>query len=158
MGHLGLVMPPAEYAARNKGNAYAASPNNPKPYDGTIANNAGSVQQSQREAQHQQRLNKHLIEQAVKNVIKNMLGEALPRWLLLEIKDRDTGLNNVSILDIFDHTFDRRGQIDNDLVDEYTNKFNAAIDVAQGFNAYIERQEECCDFFTNAQQPITNQQ
>eukprot|EP00957_Ditylum_brightwellii_P017692 1332886-Ditylum_brightwellii.AAC.1 len=67
----------------------------------------------------------------VQNVIKNMLGDALPRWLLAEIEDRDTGLNNVSILDIFDHAFDRRGQIDDDLVDEYTSKFNAALDVAQ---------------------------
>eukprot|EP00957_Ditylum_brightwellii_P054434 4124232-Ditylum_brightwellii.AAC.1 len=64
MGHLKLVMPPAEYATRNGGNAYAASPKNPGPYDSTIANNAGSVQRSQREAQHQQRLDNHLIEQA----------------------------------------------------------------------------------------------
>eukprot|EP00957_Ditylum_brightwellii_P053846 4079353-Ditylum_brightwellii.AAC.1 len=63
-----------------------------------------------------------------------MLGDALPRWLLAEIKDRDTGLNNVSILDIFDHAFDCRGQIDDDLVDEYTGKYNAILDVAQGFN------------------------
>eukprot|EP00957_Ditylum_brightwellii_P176893 13474143-Ditylum_brightwellii.AAC.1 len=64
MGHLGLVMPPADYTARNVGIAYVASPNNPGPYNSTIANNAGSVQQSQREAQHQQRLDNHLIEQA----------------------------------------------------------------------------------------------
>eukprot|EP00957_Ditylum_brightwellii_P116987 8923587-Ditylum_brightwellii.AAC.1 len=79
MGHLGLVMPPADYTAQNGGIAYVASPNNPGPYDDTIANNAGSVQQSQSEAQHQQRLDNHLIEQAVQNVIKNMLGEALPQ-------------------------------------------------------------------------------
>eukprot|EP00957_Ditylum_brightwellii_P055298 4191277-Ditylum_brightwellii.AAC.1 len=137
MGRLGLVMPPADYTARNGGIAYVALPNNPGPYDGTIANNAGS---------------------AVRNVIINILGEALPRWLLAEIEDRDTGLNNVSILDIFDHTFDRRSQIDDDLVDEYTSKFNTALDVAQGFNVYLERQEECRDFFSDAQQPITNQQ
>ena len=158
MGHLGLVMPPADYTAQNGGIAYVASPTNPGPYDGTIANNAGSVQRSRREAQHQQRLDNHLIELAVQNVIKNMLGDALPRWLLAEIEDRDTGLNNVSILDIFDHAFDRRGQIDDDLVDEYTGKYNAALDVAQGFNVYVERQEECRDFFADAQQPITNQQ
>eukprot|EP00957_Ditylum_brightwellii_P045106 3420554-Ditylum_brightwellii.AAC.1 len=72
-----------------------------------------------------------------------MLGNALPRWLLAEIEDRDTSLNNVSILDIFDHAFDHQGQIDDDLVDEYTRKYNAALDVAQSFNVYVERQEEC---------------
>eukprot|EP00957_Ditylum_brightwellii_P158201 12041892-Ditylum_brightwellii.AAC.1 len=131
MGHLGLVIPPADYTARNRGIAYVASPNNPGSYDGTIANKAGSVQRSRREAQHQQCLDNHLIELVVQNVIKNMLGDALPQWLLAEIKDRDTGLNNVSIIDIFDHAFDRRSQIDDDLVDEYTSKFNAALDVAQ---------------------------
>eukprot|EP00957_Ditylum_brightwellii_P018393 1384316-Ditylum_brightwellii.AAC.1 len=60
-----------------------------------------------------------------------MLGDTLPWWLLAEIKDRDTGLNNVSILDIFDHAFDRCSQINDDLVNEYTSKFNAALDVAQ---------------------------
>eukprot|EP00957_Ditylum_brightwellii_P116706 8902021-Ditylum_brightwellii.AAC.1 len=60
-----------------------------------------------------------------------MLGDALPWWLLAEIEDCDTGLNNVSILNIFDHAFDRRGQIDDDLVDKYTGKYNAALDVAQ---------------------------
>eukprot|EP00957_Ditylum_brightwellii_P177995 13557933-Ditylum_brightwellii.AAC.1 len=60
-----------------------------------------------------------------------MLGDTLPRWLLAEIEDRDTGLNNVSILNIFDHAFDYCGQINDDLVNEYTSKFNAALDVAQ---------------------------
>eukprot|EP00957_Ditylum_brightwellii_P078523 5970446-Ditylum_brightwellii.AAC.1 len=103
MGHLRLVMPPADYTARNRGIAYVTSPNNLGPYGGTIANNAWSVQRSRREAQHQQRLDNNLIEQAVQNVIKNMLGDALPRWLLAEIEDRDIGLNNVSILNIFDN-------------------------------------------------------
>eukprot|EP00957_Ditylum_brightwellii_P059634 4526929-Ditylum_brightwellii.AAC.1 len=78
MGHLGLVMPLADYTAQNGGIAYVASLNNPGPYDGTIANNAGSVQRSQREAQHQQCLDNHLIKLAVQNVIKNMLGDTLP--------------------------------------------------------------------------------
>eukprot|EP00957_Ditylum_brightwellii_P106258 8106123-Ditylum_brightwellii.AAC.1 len=60
-----------------------------------------------------------------------MLNDALPQWLLAEIDDRNTGLNNVSILDIFDHTFDCRGQIDNDLVDKCISKYNAALNVAQ---------------------------
>eukprot|EP00957_Ditylum_brightwellii_P164981 12561494-Ditylum_brightwellii.AAC.1 len=94
MGHLGLVMPLADYTPQNGCIAYVASPNNPGPYDGTIANNAGSVQRSRREAQHQQRLDNHLIKLALQNVIKNMFGDALPRWLLAEIEDRDTGLNN----------------------------------------------------------------
>eukprot|EP00957_Ditylum_brightwellii_P108112 8247730-Ditylum_brightwellii.AAC.2 len=47
MGHLGLVMPPADYAVRNGGIAYVASPNNPGLYDVTIANKAGSVHEAE---------------------------------------------------------------------------------------------------------------
>eukprot|EP00957_Ditylum_brightwellii_P086580 6586985-Ditylum_brightwellii.AAC.1 len=51
----------------------------------------------------------------------------MPQWLLGKIKDRDTGLSTVNILDIFDHAFDCRGQIDDDLVDEYSSRRNAMI-------------------------------
>eukprot|EP00957_Ditylum_brightwellii_P060981 4629008-Ditylum_brightwellii.AAC.1 len=87
-----------------------------------------------------------------------MLDEALPRWLLADVEDRETGLNTVCIHDILDHAFDCRGQINDDLVDEYTNIFNSPIDMLKGFNTYVERQEECCDFFEDAEQPITNTQ
>eukprot|EP00957_Ditylum_brightwellii_P188243 14330175-Ditylum_brightwellii.AAC.2 len=63
-----------------------------------------------------------------------MLEEALPWWMLIEIEDQETGLNNVNLHGIFDHAFDRRGQIDNALVDEYTTTFTAQLDMSQGFN------------------------
>eukprot|EP00957_Ditylum_brightwellii_P142118 10827878-Ditylum_brightwellii.AAC.1 len=99
-----------------------------------------------------------MIKQAVQNIIKVMLTEALLQWLLAEIKDRETGLNTVSIHDIFYHAFDRRGQIHDDLVDEYTSMYNAPIDMSKGFNAYVKRQKECQDFFQDADQPITDAQ
>eukprot|EP00957_Ditylum_brightwellii_P178305 13580106-Ditylum_brightwellii.AAC.1 len=82
-----------------------------------------------------------------------MLDEALPCWLLAEIEERETGLNTVSIQDILDQTFDHRGQIDDDLVDKYNTIYNSPIDVSKGFNAYVERQEECHDFFKMQSNP-----
>eukprot|EP00957_Ditylum_brightwellii_P186711 14217191-Ditylum_brightwellii.AAC.1 len=99
-----------------------------------------------------------MIEKAVLQVCNNQLHEALPKWLLSEIEDQDTGLNTVSLQDIFDNAYDCRGQVGDDLVVKYTNNFNTPIDMTQGFNTYVERQEECRDFFSNAQKPITNQQ
>eukprot|EP00957_Ditylum_brightwellii_P036113 2735885-Ditylum_brightwellii.AAC.1 len=87
-----------------------------------------------------------------------MLEEALPRWMLIEIEDQETGLNNINLHDIFDHAFDRKGQINNGLVDEYTTAFNAQLDMPQGINGYVERQEECHDFFLDAGRPATDQQ
>eukprot|EP00957_Ditylum_brightwellii_P143086 10902228-Ditylum_brightwellii.AAC.1 len=156
--HLELAMPVAHCAARNGGVAYTATPNHPGTYDMTIAANVGRVMQSRHEAEHKQRVDDHMIEQAVKNIIKIMLAEALPHWLLAEIEDRETGLNTISIHDIFDHAFDRRGQIQDDLVDVYTTIFNSPIDMSKGVNAYIELQEEYCEFFTNVQQPIMDTQ
>eukprot|EP00957_Ditylum_brightwellii_P132856 10131364-Ditylum_brightwellii.AAC.1 len=84
--------------------------------------------------------------------------EALPKWLLSEIEDCNTGLNTISLQDIFNQAYNCRGQINDDLVDEYTSNFKAPIDMSQGFNTYVKCQEECRDFFSNEQQPITDQQ
>eukprot|EP00957_Ditylum_brightwellii_P046903 3559890-Ditylum_brightwellii.AAC.1 len=67
------------------------------------------VMQSRREAAHKAQLDNHLTEKAVQQVTKNQLKVAIPRWLLAEIEDRDTGLNNVNIQDSFNHAFDQRG-------------------------------------------------
>eukprot|EP00957_Ditylum_brightwellii_P068916 5231202-Ditylum_brightwellii.AAC.1 len=91
-GHLGLVIDPAKYVTRTTGITYAASSKHPGTYDANIVASSGSVVQSWRE-------------------------EALPKCLLSEIKDCNTGLNDVSLQDIFDHAYDCRGQIDDDLVD-----------------------------------------
>eukprot|EP00957_Ditylum_brightwellii_P127265 9703683-Ditylum_brightwellii.AAC.1 len=82
-----------------------------------------------------------------------MLDEALPHWLLAEIENRETGLNTVSIHNILDHAFDHRGQIDDNLVDKYTNVYNSPIDMSKGFDAYVERQEECLDFLRMQSNP-----
>eukprot|EP00957_Ditylum_brightwellii_P027316 2064987-Ditylum_brightwellii.AAC.1 len=82
----------------------------------------------------------------------------MSQWLLGKIKDRDTGLKLVSILDIFNHVFDFRGQINDDLVDEYTSKYNFLANLSQGFNTSVKCQEECRGFFEAAEQPITSAQ
>eukprot|EP00957_Ditylum_brightwellii_P037105 2809013-Ditylum_brightwellii.AAC.1 len=93
-GHLGLVMHVADYAMRNNGNLYVASPNHPWNYNTTIGANVGRVLQSGQEAAHSKCINDHLTKQAVLQVSKNMLEEASLRWVLIEIEDQETGLNN----------------------------------------------------------------
>eukprot|EP00957_Ditylum_brightwellii_P160882 12249234-Ditylum_brightwellii.AAC.1 len=127
-------------------------------YDPNITANSGRVVQSCLEAKHKQLIEDHMIEKAVLQVAKNQLQEALLKWLLSEIEDRNTGLNTVSLQDIFNHVYNCGGHIGNDLVDEYTSNFNAPIDMSQGFNTYARHQEECRDFFSDVQQPITDQQ
>eukprot|EP00957_Ditylum_brightwellii_P006436 488523-Ditylum_brightwellii.AAC.1 len=89
-GHLGLVVEATKYAMRTGGVAYIVSPQHPGTYDPNIAASSGQVVQSQREAKHNQLIEDHIIEEAVLQVCKNQLQEALPRWLLSKIEDRDT--------------------------------------------------------------------
>eukprot|EP00957_Ditylum_brightwellii_P170080 12946314-Ditylum_brightwellii.AAC.2 len=109
-GHLGIAMLIGKYTTRNGGVVYTAATNHLGAYDSNIAINAGQVQQSQCEAEHKKLVDDHMIKQAVQNIIKVMLMEALPQWFLAEIEDRETGLNTVSINNIFDHAFDRLGK------------------------------------------------
>eukprot|EP00957_Ditylum_brightwellii_P180797 13773480-Ditylum_brightwellii.AAC.2 len=157
-GHLGLDMLATQYAMRIGVVAYVVSPTHPGTYDPNITANSGRVVQSCREAKHKQLIEDHMIENAVFQVSKNQLEKALTKWLLSKIEDFDTGLNTISLQDIFDHAYNCRGQIDNDLVYECASTFNARIDMSQGFNTYVKHQEECRDFFRDAQQPITDQQ
>eukprot|EP00957_Ditylum_brightwellii_P019737 1489767-Ditylum_brightwellii.AAC.1 len=136
-------MDPAKYATRSTGVAYTASSTHQGTYNANTAANSGSVVQSWCKAENKQRIEDHMIEKAELQVCKNKLQEALLKWLLSEIEDCNIGLNFVSLKDIFDHAYNCRGQIDDDLVDEYTNNFNEPINMTQGFNTY---------------QPITDQQ
>eukprot|EP00957_Ditylum_brightwellii_P071805 5458003-Ditylum_brightwellii.AAC.1 len=80
-------------------------------------------------------------------MIKHQFERAIPKWLLNEIEDRITGLKNVSIIDIFDHCFDRHGTIDDTLIMQYTTSFRQPISVADGIKAYIDRHEDCQNIF-----------
>eukprot|EP00957_Ditylum_brightwellii_P072645 5520178-Ditylum_brightwellii.AAC.1 len=83
-------MDPAKYTTRTNGGTYAASPTHPGTYDANITANSGRVVQSRREAECKQLIEDHMIKKAVLQVCKNQLQEALPKWLLAEIEDRDT--------------------------------------------------------------------
>eukprot|EP00957_Ditylum_brightwellii_P093907 7151595-Ditylum_brightwellii.AAC.1 len=96
-------MDTAKYATKTTGVAYAASPTHPGTYDANITVNSGSIVQSWRKAEHKQQIEDHMIEKAVLQMCKNQVQEALPKWLLSEIEDHDTGLNAVSLQDIFDN-------------------------------------------------------
>eukprot|EP00957_Ditylum_brightwellii_P054544 4132656-Ditylum_brightwellii.AAC.1 len=134
-------MDAAKYATRTGMVSYVASPQHPGTYDPNIAANSGCVVQSRCKTEHKQLIEDHMIKKAVLQVCKNQLQEALPEWLLSKIEDCDTGLNTVSLQDIFDHVYDRRDQIDDNLVEDYTNNFNTPIYMTQGFNTYVEHQE-----------------
>eukprot|EP00957_Ditylum_brightwellii_P177070 13488844-Ditylum_brightwellii.AAC.1 len=128
------------------------------PYNLTIGVNTGAVTKAHQEAQHQEQCTAYNIQHACKTVTKNQLEQATPKWLLKEIEDQITGLKNVTIIDIFDHCFDRKGKIDNNLIIQYQQNFCQPISVSEEIKAYIDKQEECQRFFDDAGQPIMDTQ
>eukprot|EP00957_Ditylum_brightwellii_P045989 3488581-Ditylum_brightwellii.AAC.1 len=142
-------MDAAKYATRTGGGGmYVTSPQHLGTFDSNIAANSVHIVQSWHYAEHKQLVEDNMVEKT----------ETLPKWLMSKIEDQDTRLNTFSLQDMFNHAYDCRGKIDDDLVDKYINNFNAPINMTQRFNAYVEHQEEYRDFFSNMQQSITNQQ
>eukprot|EP00957_Ditylum_brightwellii_P165421 12594313-Ditylum_brightwellii.AAC.1 len=117
------------------GGAFIEIPSNPWPYNLTLAANTGAVTRARREAEHQERREAYGIQEACKTITKNQHNLAIPRWLLNEIEDRITDLKNVTIIDIFDHAFDQKGRIDNNLVLQYQQSFRQPISVAEGIKS-----------------------
>eukprot|EP00957_Ditylum_brightwellii_P108313 8263024-Ditylum_brightwellii.AAC.1 len=121
-GHLGLAMSDPAYTNQT-GAAFVEIAADPGSYDLTIAANTDSITRAQRKAKHLERREAHHIQQACKTVSKNQLEVATPKWLLNKIEDCITGLENVSIINIFDHCFDWHGKIDDTLIMQYTTSF-----------------------------------
>ena len=140
------------------GSAFVEILSIPGPYNLTITTSTGSVTRARREAEHQEKREAYHIQEACKTVTKNQLDLAILQWLMNEIEDCITGLKNVTIINIFDHAFDRKGHIDDNLVQQYHQAFRQPISVAEGIKAYIDKQEDCQRFFQDAKQPISDAQ
>jgi hypothetical protein len=156
-GHLGLGMTAAKYLQR-AGQPVFNHPADPGAYDLTIAHNAGSVVRARREAAHHEKLLAYKTCKAVAVVIKSQIKQAVPALLLTEIEDEITGLNGVAIIDIFDHLFQRRGQINDTLVAENQAKIDKRFSREEGMNNYIRRIEECQQLATDANEPWSDSQ
>ena len=138
-GHLGLGMTDTRYFVRSGVN-YFVLPDSGI-YDVTIGATVSHVTISKSKAEH---------KKAVESIIKNQLKEAIPPFLIIKIKDEITGLNNINIIDIFDHVQQRRGKINNNLIDEKNARFIETFDATLGMAAYIRRVEECQQLYEDS--------
>ena len=82
--------------------------------------------------------------------MRNQLQRALPTTLLVEIEDDITGLNGVSIIDIFKHCFDRCGHINDTLIDDNNSKADEPFTRNEGMANYIRRIEQCQQLASDA--------
>ena len=155
-GHLGLGMPNEQYTQRT-GHRFEI-PDDPGVYDANIAHNAGTITQARREAEFNENKRAYQTAKAVEKIIKQQLKKALPVTLLNEIEDEIEGLENVTIIDIFDHCFDRKGRITDTMIDENNARIDEPYDPALGIAVYIKNMEECQQLATDAGDAFTDMQ
>ena len=155
-GHLGLGMSPAQYELRT-GTRFRV-PEDPGSYDESIAAASGSVLQARKEAEHKEAGRAFKTYRAVESVTKKLLKKALPESLLVEIEDEILGLNDVAIIDILEHCFDRRGQLTDTLVEDNHRRAEEPFDRSEGMANYIRRMEQCQQLATDAGEAWTDAQ
>ena len=155
-GHLGLGMSAVQYELRT-GSTFTV-PDNPGTYDDSIASSSGSVLQARKEAEHKEAVRAYKTCKTVELVTKKLLKKALPPALLIEIEDEILGLNEVSIVDIFDHCFDRRGHLTDTLIEENLQKADEPFDLDEGMPNYIKRLEQCQQLASDAGEAWTDAQ
>ena len=130
----------------------------PPPYDPDMATNAGSVTRARREAEYEDMMKDWYRVKAAIKLTKGQIKKAWPRSLLKELEHKILGLNNVDIIDILQHSFDRRGKISDGAIEKNQERIAEPYDVQAGFQAYIERQEECHELAEDANDPYTDKQ
>lgn len=155
-GHLGLGMPTAQYLLQT-GVAFVV-PEDPGVYDDEIGPNAGAILRARKEATHREAVRAYKTCKAVKIVVKNQIQKALPETLLVEVEDDITGLNGVSIIDIFDHCFDRRGTLTDTLIDDNNRKAEEPFTCEEGMAGYIKRIKQCQQLTADAWEAWTESQ
>ena len=129
-GHLGMCMPEEHYFQRTA--HQFVLPDNPGLYDPTLAPNAGAIAQAQREAEFNESKRAYQTAKAVEKIIKQQLKKAIPATLLNEIEDEIEGLDTVTIPEIFEHCFDRKGRITDTMVNENNTRVDEPFDPTSG--------------------------
>ena len=77
----------------------------------------------------------------METVTKKLLKKAIPDNLLVEIEDEILILNDVSIMDILEHCFDRRGKLTDTLVEDNVRQADEPFMREEGMANYIRRLE-----------------
>ena len=120
-GHLDLVMTDVKYLVRT--GVHYAVPLYTGIYDVTIGATVSHVTRSRRESEHNEAQRAFQTNKAVKSIIKNQLKQSIPPSLIIEIEDEITGHDNIDIIEILDHVQQRRGEINDNLIENNNVRF-----------------------------------
>ena len=120
-GHLGLGMTDAKYFFCT--GVHYVVPLDLGIYDVTIGETVSHVTISRPEEENNEARRDFWTNKAVDSIIKNQLKQAISPSLIIEIGDKITGIKNIDIIDILDHVQQRRGKINDNLIDENNVRF-----------------------------------
>ena len=107
-GHLGLILPQAEYAAIAPGNPFIIPAHPQMP---VLAGGAGAAAAVNAQAAYTRELNEYLMCTAVENNLKKMLLQAVPHIFVKAVEDHDYGFGNVTTETLLTHLVTTYGTI-----------------------------------------------
>ena len=109
-GHVGLIVPEAEYVKFSHEEKKFDIPAHPGHYPASVSSNATT--RSRQEAKHKALIAEYEVCTGVINGLKEKIKEAIDEEWLEEISDEVMEFQNVSILEMLDHLGARGGEID----------------------------------------------
>jgi len=156
-GHLGLVLPAAQYATLPGNPPAYAIPPNPGPFPDIPA---GATQHQTRllDKQHTSNLTDYKDAICLRDVLQTAILNAIdPRYYRV-LKHEDTGYTHVTIQDLFAHLFDKYGKIDHFALEANDAQFRKEWNPAEPWSTIMDQIHDAQELATGAQQPYTDAQ
>jgi hypothetical protein len=152
LGHLALVIPPAQYLAQPNAAAWI-NPANPGPLPAPVVG-ATAAQIAEASRVYKVILEEFKIYATMENNLKRLIIAAVPDTFIKTLKDDDFGYANVTTLDILNHLDTTYGTVSADDLEDNVNRMNAEWSPTQPIED-LWNQIEQCQRYAQPHDPIT---
>ena len=91
----------------------------------------------------------------VSRLTKKQIVRAVDKRFMMEIYDETFGVDNKTVLEIFNHLFTKHGKIKNDVIKENRKTFERPPDFSEPIDVYFYKQQKCQTLADDAKEPIS---
>jgi len=154
-GYLALVLDANTYTTLT-GQAFMP-PANPGPVP-VIAGNTRSAQVAVQENAHKERLREYKEYKAVGKALLQLTTNAFEEKYLRHLKNKYTGFNNVTVLQVFQHLYNTYGNITELELIENEEKMKTPWNQSEPLETVFHQIEEAVEFAQHGNSPFTNNQ
>ena len=155
-GHLGAGMPNTLFF-QLYGENYV-TPICPGAFDTGITNIKTDITKERRKAVHKELKVNYALHETVTSIAKKQWAQAIPEYMLTEIFDDYSGLNDVDLVLCLQHCFDREGIITDTMITKNMDQLQGQeFFIDEGSGKFIKTMEERQRFASTAGEPIMEQ-